>query len=230
MTEHEWLTSTNQAAMLQWLVPDDEISGRSHVGVTDRKLRLFASACHRLSQAFSDSFVDALESGDTELTGNRSATEWAIRAAKRQDLPSLLQRAVILRDIFGNPFRPIPGLNCAKYQNSVWREPGEWLTPTVTYLAQSIYAERAFDRMPILADALEEAGCVEEELLRHCRGEERCPNCNLLDNAFTIPGEEIDIRLGHNLPCRLRCDKGWRPLRGPHVRGCWVLDLILGKE
>jgi hypothetical protein len=63
-----------------------------------------------------------------------------------------------------------------------------WLTPTVTNLVQAIYDERAFGRMPILADALEQAGCTNAELLSHCRGQ------------------------------------------GPHVRGCWVVDLLLGKE
>jgi hypothetical protein len=55
-------------------------------------------------------------------------------------------------------------------------------------LAQAIYEERAFDRLPILADALEESGCYNADLLAHCRSD------------------------------------------GPHVRGCWAVDLVLGKE
>jgi hypothetical protein len=58
----------------------------------------------------------------------------------------------------------------------------------VVRLAQSIYDDRAFDRLPVLADALEEPGCTNAEILAHCR----------------LPGE--------------------------HVRGCWVVDLLLGKE
>lgn len=61
-------------------------------------------------------------------------------------------------------------------------------TPKVKTLAQAIYDDRTFDRMPELADALAEAGCTNQDLLRHCRGP------------------------------------------GPHVRGCWVVDLVLGKE
>jgi hypothetical protein len=61
-----------------------------------------------------------------------------------------------LRCIFGNPFR------------SIIRIAG-WLTSTVTGLAESIYEERAFDRLPILADALEDAGCTAEDILNHCR-------------------------------------------------------------
>jgi len=81
----------------------------------------------------------------------------------------------ILRDIFGNPFRPIA------------IDP-RWLTSTVVDLASAIYQEKAFDRMPILADALMDAGCDNEEIIAHCRGE------------------------------------------GPHVRGCWAVDLLLGKS
>jgi hypothetical protein len=57
----------------------------------------------------------------------------------------------------------------------------------VVKLAAAIYAERAFDRLPVLADALEDAGCTDAEILGHCRA------------------------------------------GGEHVRGCWVVDLVLGK-
>jgi hypothetical protein len=46
---------------------------------------------------------------------------------------------------------------------------GTWLAPMVTKLALAIYEERAFDRMPILADALEDAGCTNQDILEHCR-------------------------------------------------------------
>jgi hypothetical protein len=62
-----------------------------------------------------------------------------------------------------------------------------WLTSDVIALASGIYTERAFDRLPILADALQDAGCDNADILDHCRGS------------------------------------------GPHVRGCWVVDLLLGK-
>ncbi len=58
---------------------------------------------------------------------------------------------------------------------------------TVVHLAESVYADRAFDRLPILADALMDAGYDDEAVLSHCGG------------------------------------------AGPHVRGCWVFDLILQK-
>ncbi|MCE9530621.1 MAG: hypothetical protein K8T89_05755 [Planctomycetes bacterium] len=80
-----------------------------------------------------------------------------------------------MREIFGNPFRPVT------------IDP-RWQTSNVIDLATAIYTDRAFDRMPILADALMDAGCDNDEIIHHCRGD------------------------------------------GPHVRGCWVVDLILGKE
>lgn len=89
-----------------------------------------------------------------------------------------------------------------------------WLTPTVLSLAQAAYEESQPngtlnpDRLAILADALEEAGCTNEVLLQHLRGWEWSPP---------------EDHMGR--------DKGvWIRLRGPHVRGCWALDLILGKN
>jgi hypothetical protein len=81
----------------------------------------------------------------------------------------------LLRDAFGNPFRPVAVLP-------------EWRTDTTVSLARTMYESRDFGAMPILADALQDAGCDSAEILDHCRGP------------------------------------------GPHVRGCWVVDLVLGKE
>jgi hypothetical protein len=58
--------------------------------------------------------------------------------------------------VLGNPFRPV-ALNPA------------WLTSDVVALARGIYDDRAFDRMPILADALQDAGCDNDDVLIHCR-------------------------------------------------------------
>jgi hypothetical protein len=81
----------------------------------------------------------------------------------------------LLRCLFGNPFRPISLAS-------------RFVSPTVAALAATISDEHAFDRLPVLADALEDAGCDNADLLAHLRGP------------------------------------------GPHVRGCWALDLVLGKE
>lgn len=65
-------------------------------------------------------------------------------------------QAGLIREVFGNPFRPVA------------IDPN-WLTSTVVALAEGIYADRAFDRMPILADALQDAGCANDDILHHCR-------------------------------------------------------------
>ncbi len=79
-----------------------------------------------------------------------------------------------VRDIFGNPFRPVSF-------NPAWR------TDTAVSLARGMYDSREFGAMPILADALQDAGCEDEQILTHCRDANQ-----------------------------------------PHVRGCWVCDLVLG--
>ena len=98
------------------------------------------------------------------------------------EIEERIDQTLLLFDIFGNPFRPIT-INTA------------WLTPTVLSLAQAAYENRHLPsgildiaRLAILADALEDAGCNDSEILSHLRS------------------------------------------AGPHVRGCFALDLLLGKE
>jgi hypothetical protein len=87
----------------------------------------------------------------------------------------------LIRCIFGNPFRRIT------------LSPS-WLTATVHSLATGIYTEKAFDRMPVLADALQDAGCANEDILNHCRQPgEHCRGCwvvdLLLENSRPTPSE-----------------------------------------
>jgi len=71
------------------------------------------------------------------------------------------------------------------------------------------------DRLAVLSDALEEAGCDNEELLRHLRGYEWCRNC--FDDPSVRGGDE----------CRENgCVDGWRKKDVPCVLGCWAVDLI----
>jgi hypothetical protein len=85
--------------------------------------------------------------------------------------------AALLHDLVGDPFTSLT-------VDPAWLA---WNSGFVPQLAQTIYEERRFREMPILADALEDAGCTDEAILSHCRSS------------------------------------------GPHVRGCWVVDAILGK-
>jgi hypothetical protein len=85
------------------------------------------------------------------------------------------QQCDLMRCIFGNPFRPVV-VNPA------------WLTPTVVQLARGIYEGRAFDGMPPLADALQDAGCQDEEVLRHCLGPgPHARGCWVLDLLSAAP-------------------------------------------
>jgi hypothetical protein len=67
----------------------------------------------------------------------------------------------VLRDIMGNPFRPV-------VPEPAWLT---WNGGTVVGIAQAISEERAFERLPILADALQEAGCNEPNILAHCHAD-----------------------------------------------------------
>jgi hypothetical protein len=228
MTDAEWPSCTDPSAMLRHL----------ERGASDRKLRLFACACcrgiwHLLADERTRKLIELIElevdglaraddrdaargeagaiaasstwdymtgaPADQMVTGallSESAlgmasnvAGWARQAVKdaraegertkdarrkRSHDGEGSHQCSLLRDIFANPFRP------ASIDPS-------WQTPAVVDLAKSIYDERAFDRMPILGDALEEAGSANAEILAHCRE----------------PGE--------------------------HVRGCWVVDALLGK-
>jgi hypothetical protein len=78
--------------------------------------------------------------------------------------------------------------------SEVLGEPGQvefapqWRTPLVLVMSRQAYQGRDFSVLPILADALEDAGCTDEALLSHCRAP------------------------------------------GPHARGCWAVDTVLGLE
>jgi len=216
MTEEEWLTNLSVGVMLECV----------HTERYTRKHRLFAVACcRRVADVMTDNgrkAVDAAElyadalipkrqlhqawkavgtptaearthaafaaqcaSATTGLVGTARVAAQAVEAAGWRAsslspggarLEEQSAQADLLRDIFGNPFRPVVF------------DPS-WRSETAVALASAIYEERAFDRMPILADALQEAGCDHADVLTHCR-----------DPKIT------------------------------HVRGCWVIDLLLGKE
>jgi hypothetical protein len=220
MTENEWLTGTDPEAMLEFV----------RARAKERKLRLFACACCRgiwglltdprsrrgveTAERFADGMVGqealAASEAEAEVAISRSASgepldpasyaAWWTTAGYEERVGEIaeqtsrwVEQAVaetrgsaacdterkrqcgLLREIFGNPCRPASG------------DPA-WPGATALALAQAIYEEQTFERMPVLADALEEAGCADAEILGHCRGP------------------------------------------GPHVRGCWVVDLVLGKK
>jgi hypothetical protein len=85
----------------------------------------------------------------------------------------MARQAQLVRCIFSNPFRLLPEIDPA------WLT---WNSDAVRKLAASIHAERRFGDLPVLADALEEAGCSDETILGHCRdGGEHALGCWVLD-------------------------------------------------
>jgi hypothetical protein len=99
----------------------------------------------------------AIDSADSLLRGLKPLDDDDEEPESETDIRKAI--ASLLRDIVGNPFRPV-ALNCS------WLG---WNDGTVPRIAQGIYDERAFERMPILADALEDAGCDNPDILDHCR-------------------------------------------------------------
>ena len=70
------------------------------------------------------------------------------------------------------------------YINPSWLS---WNSEAVPSIARRIYEERTFHLMPILADALEEAGCIHTAILEHCRLESRhARGCWVLDSILGL--------------------------------------------
>lgn len=120
--------------------------------------------------------MDWLQALQDSPDGQRQEeAEQELRTTTR--LTEKARQATLLRDVFGNPFRPA-------HAEPAWLT---WNDGTVVRMAKAIHDERRFDELPMLGDALEDAGCTDADILTHCRGP------------------------------------------GPHVRGCWVVDLLVGK-
>jgi hypothetical protein len=223
MTEAQWLDADQPDGLIEYLRTARRVN-RSKAG--RRKLRLFACGCCRsvwglfrrepeaaalveAAERFADGELSpaALEHLDQLLpipTNYTVTAGLSLRFAARHTASStacgagsaaffcaqaraigsrdfhgvmaaeLARAAALFRCVFGNPFREVTFV------------PG-WRTNTAVGIASRMYGSRDFNAMPILADALQDAGCDSEDVLNHCHGP------------------------------------------GPHVRGCWAADLVLGK-
>lgn len=230
MTEHEWLVSDDPDAMLTHLrtsgpeVRSGVLFGRPlvhqtpHPAATGRKLRLFACACAlgevnstllgRRSLHEEAQLAEKVADGDPMPRAWWSwvlsplATDAALSAAASEN-SNTRDKAHLLRDIFGNPFQPV------KFDSA-------WRSPTAARIAQSAYENRDWDALPILADALEDAGCPAEV------------PCPLHPSASFWPADICQHCHGRLVLTNPILEHLRGP--GPHVRGCWALDLVLGKE
>jgi hypothetical protein len=189
---------------------------------SERKVRLFGAACCRLiwhllrderhqfavevAEQLADGLVDDAVRSQARLDAERMLQRdrhgypqvdsdqlpviWAIDAMMADPAKEGIEDVVLytgrlwnmaaqiqlLREHFGDPERSVTFFS-------------EWRTDTAILLARTMYESRDYSAMPILADALQDAGCDNDDVLSHCR-----------DTSLT------------------------------HVRGCWVVDLVLGKE
>jgi hypothetical protein len=236
VTEQQWLDCTEPEDLIRYLRDARRLT-RTKAG--RRKLRLFACACCRAvwdlildarcrraveaTEALADEQISKAEherarEAAKAAAGQRWQTGWEVcrldpthettilwRAARAAELaadreaglstvagPIIAKdvsrrgsreekryQVALIRDLVGNPFQGVV-------------PEGDWLAwdgGRIPKMAQQMYEERAFGQLPVLADALEDAGCAVPEILSHLRGP------------------------------------------GPHVRGCWALDLLrLGKQ
>jgi hypothetical protein len=211
MTKSEWSACIDPQPMLDFL------RGK----VSDRKLWLFAAGCcrriwHRLSDArcrqaveVAEAYADGLAGAEDLARSRKSAWDaWKLPAdaAAREVVAAdawgaaaavthyaswvtsgprtgeRLVQAGLLRDVAGNR---APGGSRPLAVNPSWLA---WRDGLLVSMARHLYQGREFAELPVLTDALEEAGCADPDILNH----------------FRLPGA--------------------------HVRGCWVLDSLLGKE
>jgi hypothetical protein len=213
MTETDWTAGQDPDALLD--------AAKAMKRLPARKARLFAGGCFRLvwDMIQADDIRLAVEMSDAradkkisqqELEHHRypmtrpsdnvwtwlavaiqslatpslnpSYVAWQVRTSTENDIYRHARRGIpcraqaeLVREVVGNPFHPVAFDR-------------RWRTEDTVGLARGIYEDRAFDRLPLLVDALMDAGCDNDDILAHCRSV------------------------------------------GPHVRGCWVIDLVLGKE
>ena len=125
-----------------------------------RRTEIHEVACWDSQYRFSMLVGFAVGSRADDLETHITAAYRATLAAPRRGrpFPNRANHPTYLRDIFGNPFRPVAF-------SPTWR------TDTAATLAKQMYESREFSAMPILADALQDAGCDNEDVLNHCRGD-----------------------------------------------------------
>jgi hypothetical protein len=207
MTEQEWFSSADVRQMADGVLTGDSLRMKDYS--SKRKFLLYVCAHTRNNPGrlgeLGSTALDAVEryaDGSIEMEQARSAINAVYESlgGQRIGAPFLNQMIYVVDETRSNDLQPESDATKFARNANILRDivgplvfrsvhvSRQWLTANVASLAQAIYDDRAFDRLPILADALEDAGCDNADILNHCRQ----------------PGE--------------------------HVRGCWVVDLVLGRE
>jgi hypothetical protein len=140
---------------------------RKH-GIKEARLMRALATAERLADGRSTTWEVGYAWGELQefkesLVGNEKVEEAAIaRMVQRtleEDPGPAADSWEVVEELFGNPFRPVAA-------NPAWLS---WEGGAVRALAQAIYEERRFEDLPMLGDALEAAGCLDPDLLDHCR-------------------------------------------------------------
>jgi hypothetical protein len=146
---HSRLMQGGEAKGLEALPPDRA----KRLGLREaRRAALYAAYCasgHTITSQ-----------GGRAAVSTRLAEVEAAEEPRAASAAHALFQCALLRDLFGNPFRPVSA-------DPAWLR---WDGGTVAKMARAMYDERDFARLPVLADALEDAGCAEAGLLAHLRG------------------------------------------------------------
>jgi hypothetical protein len=239
MTEQEWMACTEPEKMLAF-VNQQPVAEAIGIPQEQRKERLFGCACCwqvealmlearcleavRAAEQLADDLVDADRHEELfwltheiaeelrEQQGEQAAAFLAARLANLLFeesseiaywaygyLLDLTAEAVrpsrqawgkqVIHCIWGPlPFRPLPPKRGKRRWKQQWKRWLSWHSGLLVSMAQKMYDSRDFTDMPVLADALDEAGCQDQDILSHCRS------------------------------------------GGEHVRGCWLVDLLLDKK
>jgi hypothetical protein len=197
MTEAQWLACKDPRKLLDY-----------HRMKTDRRrLRLLAAACvrHAVTGDASPVVNEVIDVVERYADGVASRAEFlAARKAVRQAIKDKAPSASALKNLTDDEMEGMTvtienvrsrsngahqcGLIRCLFPLRATSLGSSYFTANVVALASQMYESRDFSAMPILADALQDSGCDNDDVLNHCRGD------------------------------------------GPHVRGCWVVDLVLGKE
>lgn len=238
MTEYEWDDCADPKVMLSelmdWKPPGSPggFAGPTRLTVaTDRKMRLYACACWRhlwttpQDQAEATAVEEYVE-GKAELptlpghwVNQPSAVGAAKDAADSMWPNDANPGAALLREIIGNPYRPILRIpvDCKEFfhHDKHIMLYDKWITTSVLSIAKAAYEDKDFVLLPLIADALEDAGC-DSSICLQCETVKGVGGTLLSCNHCGGIG-----RILHPIVAHLRSP-------GPHVRGCWVLDALLG--